>query len=973
MKHIFRRIALLMAILICLSAMAVSFAGCGGGKTPPAESESTTDTSAESVGESESGSTETAPETAPESAAPETGTTTKPGMVSYTIRVQSAGGIALEKATVAIYADEALQDLENFGMTNADGIITVDLPQSGTYRAVITTLPEGYTAEASYALTGTDTTISIASSVIPDTDITGVNYKLGSIMHDFTYTDHEGNVYQLSELLKEKKAVVLNFWATWCGPCVSEFPAMSAAYENHKGSIEILALDPDLEDTVEDIAQYKADSQIPFPMIKDSSVLASSAFAIAGYPTTVVIDRYGMICFIYSGALPNEAAFDNIFSHFSADDYKQQIITDLAELVPQEKPNVTMPSSEDIAKALGYTNATFSPETNEADAEHSWPFIISEKDGKPCVVPANSRKPSSFATMYITISLKKGEALAFDYYSSTEAGNDNLYTLAKRDDIGGDTYKDVYQISGNDPQWSTCYTFVANEDGVYSIGLCYIKDSTGDVGDDTVYIRNLRVVPETQIDVPAYIPRYAANDLKEDHSGYNMYATVVYNEKDGYYHVGNENGPLLLADLMKPTRFSQTSIYSFALDGQIVLDGKDYLNDLIPYASYASNSNIAGLCPVNQELRELLEVTAAALGLETDNQNQWLQMCSYYDAYGTNGVQLEDPTRGLYCTDADNKAIIDSYRAYTAQLGENAITYNRLIMPRGLLSKFVPETSGAYRITSKSDYLVEGWIFTEDGNEYFVYEGGERLYSDANNVSMVVYMEAGTSYYIDICYYDVYGTGTINYDIEFLGESYQQFHSASPGFFTFPDGSNAGDSLGSLAEILAGGIDVILGEDGYYHEKLADGSAGSIIYADFTYTTGIFSSDSLQSLADKNAFDFTKSESDEYILGFIDKHGDNTQQYLMEYWGEQYEELAAEHKLEDVLNGKMHGVGSDMTDDIRAYFDKIITSTENPELDGCVPVDAELAEILQKLLDKYTFAGVDHSWTKVCYYYRQLG
>ena len=40
---------------------------------------------------------------------------------------------------------------------------------------------------------------------------------------------------------------------------------------------------------------------------------------------------------------------------------------------------------------------------------------------------------------------------------------------------------------------------------------------------------------------------------------------------------------------------------------------------------------------------------------------------------------------------------------------------------------------------------------------------------------------------------------------------------------------------------------------------------------------------------------------------------------------------------------------------------------------GCVEVDAELAELLQKLMDKYTFAGVDHSWTKLCYYYDYLG
>jgi hypothetical protein len=43
------------------------------------------------------------------------------------------------------------------------------------------------------------------------------------------------------------------------------------------------------------------------------------------------------------------------------------------------------------------------------------------------------------------------------------------------------------------------------------------------------------------------------------------------------------------------------------------------------------------------------------------------------------------------------------------------------------------------------------------------------------------------------------------------------------------------------------------------------------------------------------------------------------------------------------------------------------------EREGCVPVDARLAEILQMLMDKYTFENVDNSWIKLCYYYDYLG
>ena len=96
---------------------------------------------------------------------------------------------------------------------------------------------------------------------------------------------------------------------------------------------------------------------------------------------------------------------------------------------------------------------------------------------------------------------------------------------------------------------------------------------------------------------------------------------------------------------------------------------------------------------------------------------------------------------------------------------------------------------------------------------------------------------------------------------------------------------------------------------------------------------------------------------------------------LRELWGEAYDEYAAIYKLEEIYDayrglGSYHGTGADETEAIRAYVDKII---ENGKEDGCVKVDAELGRLLQLLMDKYTFKGVDYSWLKLCYYYEYLG
>ncbi len=944
MKKLNRTLSLILAVLMLLATLA----GCQ--TTAPGE---------ETTGE-------TAAVIPPADTQPGT---TDVAKVEYSITVKSAGGLKLSGINVYIYTDDTLEDLVNYTTTNESGIATISLKQSSTYVAVLTGLPEGYKTEACYPLTGTATELTVTSSVIDNTDHSGKNYQLGDVMRDFSVVDSDGNTQKLSELLKTKDMVLINFWYTTCSWCVKEFPYMDSVYKQYQDKVEIVALNHSTlqGDSEEGIKKFKdnfyadyvggdATGGLSFPMAKDYTNMGP-AFNLEGYPTSVVVDRYGVICLIESGGIVSETPFIAMFDHFTAENYEQKLLGSLDELTPAEKPNVSMPSSEEIAGVFnqGDITVTYRPETEDENAEMYWPFVIKEKDSEAVIVPANSGKEGSFAIMYADVTLKAGEALAFDYWASSEQGVDLLYLLVDA--------KDIYQISGESDKWNTCYTYVAKEDGTYEVAFCYAKDSSDSVGDDTVYLKNLRVVKENQIDVPSYIPRYAATHPAADGFGYEQYITAVFNEEDGLYHVNDKNGPILLVDLMKGTQFSNNPIYTHAYNGEIELNGVNYYEELVEYCNYASNSSIYGLCSVNQELKELLEIVAAAIGLENDNPNQWLQMCSYYDAYGTNGAQLDDPIRGLA-----------PYSAYTATEGaDNYVYYDRVIMPRGLLYKFVPERSGAYRITSNSEWQVDGWIFNPDRTEYYVHEGGERMYYDEKNLSMVVYFEAGKDYYIDIAFYDVYQVGGFTFSVEFLGASYDHFTAASPGYFTFPDGEIADDSMGELAEILSGGIKIALGDDGYYHELREDGSLGSIIYADFVGLTAIFSH-SIKEMIDRGAFNFAVTESDQEILNYQAIYGDETKEKLKEIWGEQFEELAEIYMLDEVLAGKTHGTGKDLTNEIEVYLEKLIPASEDhPELEGCVAVDESLAALLQTLMDKYTFRGVDFSWAKLCYYYQHLG
>ena len=889
------------------------------------------------------------------------GTSTNTGSgkeTTYTVSVQTKGGMVLPDIDVRVYNDEKKSDLAGAEKLEDDGTVEIKLPESDNYYIEIDGAPKGYDVADYYQFEGQKADIVLTSALITGEDISTAQLGLGDVMYDFTVTTPDGTKYTLSEILKEKKMVMLNFWYTNCSWCVTEFPIMAEAYDQYKDKIEILALDP-MNEGADAVAAFQTQNNLPFPMA-ECPTSWSNVFSITGYPTSVFIDQYGVICCVEAGAITSLRPFVSAFEHFTADDYEQKLcVNGVADVVTQIKPTEEMPKSEDIEAAINGTEGiTYRPEEGDA-AEFTWPFILGEKDGETCIYASNKGIEDSYAIIYADIELKAGQAIAFDYIVSCEKANDALVVIVNDEDI--------YQISGVDenPSWKTCYPWVAEEDGTYELALCFLKDESTNEGDDTAYVKNVRVIESNQIDknTDVHIPRYAASESKD---GVYTYVDIVYNSADGYYHVGSANGPLLLADLLNYTQFNEEgTVYELIYDEQeLMVDGENRFEELEQYANYASNSRLSGTCPVTEELAVLLQAFAETYGFE-DDENEWLKICKYYDAYGS-GKHLEDPIKGLA-----------AFCAYEAHMGSgNSFYYDRAILPRGMMAEFIPSQSGVYRITSQNDSEqgVDAWIFSADREELLVYEPDERMFTEEGEVSMVFYMEAGTPYYIDIAFWDIYEVGTINYTIEYIAPTYNLFRLASPGYFTY-DSDATGEAM---YYVIAGGIDVVLGDDGIYYEDLGDGQKGSKLYCDFTGITGIFSNpimtnQGVKGMIDMGGFDFSKTENDMYVLSIIEAQGsvEAADEYLKELWGEDYDAYAEEYQLKDVYAGKYHGEGEDYTEQIRAFCSKV--EGGNSEKAGCVVVTEELAEILQMVMEKYTFENVDHAWTKLCYYYDYLG
>lgn len=249
---------------------------------------------------------------------------------TYTIKVMSEGEKSLSDIKVYIYKDSKQENLVWAAETDEEGNVSFEAEQLDTYVAVLQEVPDGYQAEDVYQIKDEQTEIKLEGSLVNDGDLTDITYELGDTIRDFELTAVDGNVYKLSELLKEKKAVVLNFWYINCAPCKMEFPYLQEAYTQYNDDIEVIAINP-VDGTNDSITTFAQDNGLTFPMAVGEAEW-ETCMALTAYPTTVVIDRYGSIGMIHKGMVTETEAFTKVFEYFTSDDYEQTTIKDIEDI-----------------------------------------------------------------------------------------------------------------------------------------------------------------------------------------------------------------------------------------------------------------------------------------------------------------------------------------------------------------------------------------------------------------------------------------------------------------------------------------------------------------------------------------------------------------------------------------------------------------------------------------------------------------
>lgn len=109
---------------------------------------------------------------------------------------------------------------------------------------------------------------------------------------DFTLAQYQGGNLKLSE--QRGNVVLLNFWATWCGPCRTEMPELDKLAKKY-AELGVVVIGVNVETEDNGVKAYLSDIPVSFPILLDVNNIASKAYDVQAMPTTVIIDKDGKV------------------------------------------------------------------------------------------------------------------------------------------------------------------------------------------------------------------------------------------------------------------------------------------------------------------------------------------------------------------------------------------------------------------------------------------------------------------------------------------------------------------------------------------------------------------------------------------------------------------------------------------------------------------------------------------------------
>jgi cytochrome c biogenesis protein CcmG/thiol:disulfide interchange protein DsbE len=134
---------------------------------------------------------------------------------------------------------------------------------------------------------------------------------VGSLAPDFTLPAIDGRTITLRDFTADGgMPVVLNFWATWCPPCRVEMPFFESASHLYDGEVAILGLNQ--AEPAETMAAYARDHGLTYPLLIDEDMKVNNLYGVLNLPTTIFIDRNGIVREVLIGTISQAVLEDRI-------------------------------------------------------------------------------------------------------------------------------------------------------------------------------------------------------------------------------------------------------------------------------------------------------------------------------------------------------------------------------------------------------------------------------------------------------------------------------------------------------------------------------------------------------------------------------------------------------------------------------------------------------------------------------------
>jgi len=120
---------------------------------------------------------------------------------------------------------------------------------------------------------------------------------------DFTLNGQSGKPVALDQF--KGQVVMLNFWASWCGPCRQEFPLLDDIYKKYS-KLGFTMIGVNVEPDSKAANDWLKQTPVTFPILYDTDSKVSKLYGVAGMPSTVIVDRKGTVRMIHRGYKPGD-------------------------------------------------------------------------------------------------------------------------------------------------------------------------------------------------------------------------------------------------------------------------------------------------------------------------------------------------------------------------------------------------------------------------------------------------------------------------------------------------------------------------------------------------------------------------------------------------------------------------------------------------------------------------------------------